>query len=94
MFRIWAGLPLWAAALNGYLSGLVFFTLSFSWFGETAAALVGPLGFVIDLGPALGEAFAFAFAACVASLAPYPHLYRAVRPLLARVSEPPPIGAA
>jgi apolipoprotein N-acyltransferase len=69
MFRVWAGLPLWAAALNGYVSGLVFFTLSFSWFGETAAALVGPLGFVIDLGPALGEAFAFAFAALVASLA-------------------------
>lgn len=69
MFRIWAGLPLWSAALNGYLSGLVFFTLSFSWFGETAAALIGPLGFVIDLGPALGEALAFAFAALVASLA-------------------------
>src|SRR6202034_4196750 len=50
----------------GYLSGLVFFTLSFSWFGETAAALVGPLGFVIDLGPALGEALAFAVAALVA----------------------------
>jgi hypothetical protein len=28
--------------------------------------------------------------ACVASLAPYPHLYRAVRPLLRRVSEAPP----
>src|SRR5665213_4038072 len=69
MFRVWAGLPLWSAALNGYVSGLVFFTLSFSWFGETAAALVGPLGFMIDLGPALGEAFAFAFAALVASLA-------------------------
>jgi apolipoprotein N-acyltransferase len=69
MVRIWAGLPLWTAALNGYLTGLVFFTLSFSWFGETAAALVGPLGFVIDLGPALGEALAFAFAAFVASLA-------------------------
>jgi apolipoprotein N-acyltransferase len=69
MFRVWAGLPLWAAALNGYVSGLVFFTLSFSWFGETAAGLIGPLGFVIDLGPALGEAFAFAFAALVASLA-------------------------
>ena len=69
MFRIWAGLPLWAAALNGYVSGLVFFTLSFSWFGETAAALIGPLGFVIDLGPALGEALAFAFAALVASAA-------------------------
>src|SRR5271165_2814737 len=42
LFRIWSRLPPWAAALNGYLSGLVFFTLSFSWFGETAAALVGP----------------------------------------------------
>jgi apolipoprotein N-acyltransferase len=69
MFRVWAGLPLWSAALNGYASGLVFFTLSFSWFGETAAVLVGPLGFVIDLGPALGEALAFAFAAVIASLA-------------------------
>jgi apolipoprotein N-acyltransferase len=69
VFRVWAGLPPWAAALNGYVSGLVFFTLSFSWFGETAAALVGPLGFVIDLGPALGEALAFAFTAFVASLA-------------------------
>jgi apolipoprotein N-acyltransferase len=69
MFRVWAGLPPWAAALNGYVSGLVFFTLSFSWFGETAAALVGPLGFVIDLGPALGEALAFAFTALVAALA-------------------------
>ena len=28
--------------------------------------------------------------ACVASLSPYPRLYGAVRPLLARVSEPPP----
>ena len=27
---------------------------------------------------------------CIASLAPYPHLYRAVRPLLRRVSEAPP----
>jgi apolipoprotein N-acyltransferase len=69
MFRTWAALPPTAAAANGYLCGLVFFTLSFSWFGETAAALVGPLGFVIDLGPALGEALAFAFAALVASLA-------------------------
>ncbi len=69
LFRTWSGLPPAAAALNGYLSGLVFFTLSFAWFGETAAALVGPFGFIIDLGPALAEAFAFAFAALVASLA-------------------------
>jgi apolipoprotein N-acyltransferase len=47
----------------------VFFVLSFSWFGETAAALIAPFGFIIDLGPALGEAPAFAFAALAASLA-------------------------
>ncbi len=69
LFRTWALLPPRAAAVNGYLSGLVFFTLSFSWFGETAAALAGPLGFIIDLGPAVGEAFAFAFAALATSLA-------------------------
>ncbi len=69
LFRVWSILPPAAAVLNGYVSGLVFFTLSFSWFGETAAALVGPFGFVIDLGPAIGEAFAFAFAALVTSLA-------------------------
>jgi apolipoprotein N-acyltransferase len=69
LFRTWSALPPAAAALNGYLSGLVFFTLSFSWFGETAGALVGPLAFVIDLGPAMAEALAFAFTALVASLA-------------------------
>ncbi len=69
LFRTWSVLPPAAAASNGYLSGLVFFTLSFSWFGETAARLVGPFGFIIDLGPALGEAFAFAFAALATSLA-------------------------
>ena len=69
LFRTWAALPPKAAALNGYISGLVFFTLSFTWFGETAAALVGGLGFIIDLGPAIAEAFAFAFAAFITSLA-------------------------
>jgi apolipoprotein N-acyltransferase len=78
LFRVWSTLPPWTSALNGYVSGLVFFTLSFSWFGETAAALVGPFGILIDLGPALGEALAFAFAALVASLAA-----RRTSPLLA-----------
>ena len=32
--------------------------------------------------------------ACVSSLAPYPHLYRAVRPLLARISDAPPPPAS
>ena len=47
----------------------MFFVLSFSWFGETAAALIAPFGFIIDVGPALAEALAFAFAALIASLA-------------------------
>ncbi len=36
-----------------------------------------------------GESSAERLQACVASLAPYPHLYAAVRPLLVRVSEAP-----
>jgi len=47
----------------------VFFTLGFSWFGETAGALVGPAAPVLDVGPALAEALAFAFAAYVIAVA-------------------------
>jgi apolipoprotein N-acyltransferase len=65
----WCTLPPRKAALVGYLSGLLFFTLGFSWFGETAGALVGPFAPVLDLGPAVAEALAFAFAAAIASLA-------------------------
>jgi apolipoprotein N-acyltransferase len=65
----WCGLAPRTAALVGYASGLVFFTLGFSWFGETAGALVGPAAPVLDLGPAVVEALAFAFAAVLASLA-------------------------
>jgi apolipoprotein N-acyltransferase len=65
----WCTLAPRAAALVGYASGVLFFTLGFSWFGETAGALVGPFAPVLDLGPAVAEALAFAFAAVVASLA-------------------------
>ncbi len=58
-----------AAAFVGYASGLAFFILGFSWFGETAGALLGPAAPILDVGPALVEALAFAFAACIASLA-------------------------
>ncbi|MBV8642795.1 MAG: apolipoprotein N-acyltransferase [Candidatus Eremiobacteraeota bacterium] len=57
------------AALAGYASGLVFFVLGFSWFGETAGALVGWAAPVLDLGPAAAESLAFAFAAWIASQA-------------------------
>ncbi len=62
-------MPPRAAALVGYASGLLFFTLGFAWFGETAGALIGPAAPVLDLGPAIFEALAFAFAAAVTSFA-------------------------
>ena len=69
MFAAWCTLPPRTAALAGYASGLVFFMLGFSWFGETAGALVGPFAPLLDIGPALAEALAFAFAAWLASSA-------------------------
>jgi apolipoprotein N-acyltransferase len=65
----WSSLAPRAAAVVGYASGLLFFTLGFAWFGETAGALVGPAAPILDLGPALVEALAFAFAAFATSLA-------------------------
>ena len=69
LFATWCTLSPRKAVLVGYASGLVFFTLGFSWFGETAGALVGPAAPILDVGPALVEAFAFAFAAVITSLA-------------------------
>ncbi|HEY0396710.1 MAG TPA: apolipoprotein N-acyltransferase [Candidatus Elarobacter sp.] len=65
----WCALAPRGAALAGYAGGLLFFMLGFSWFGETAGALVGPFAPLLDLGPALVEALAFAFAAWVTSVA-------------------------
>ena len=69
LFAAWMTLTPRAAAGVGYLAGIVFFALSFSWFGETAGALLGPFGFLLDLGPAIVEALAFALAAAIAALA-------------------------
>ena len=69
LFLTWSSLEPRTAAWNGYVSGLVFFMLSFSWFGETAGALLGPFGFIIDAGPALIEACAFAATAFITALA-------------------------
>lgn len=65
----WCSLAPVAAAFVGYLSGIVFFSFGFSWFGETAGSLLGAAAPLLDIGPALLEAFAFAFAALAASLA-------------------------
>jgi len=53
----------------GYASGLVFFVVGFSYFGETAGSLLGPFAPLLDLAPAGVEAVAFAAAAYVAALA-------------------------
>jgi apolipoprotein N-acyltransferase len=69
LFFSWMRLGPRGAAFAGYASGIVFFALGFAWFGETAGALLGPAAPILDLGPALAEAVAFAFAALIASLA-------------------------
>ena len=61
----WSSLRPRTAALVGYASGVVFFALGFSWFGETAGSLLGPAAPLLDIAPALIEAPAFAFAAFV-----------------------------
>jgi len=69
LFWLWMTLAPRAAAAAGYAGGLIYFALNFNWFGETAGALLGPFGFILDLAPAAIEALAFAVAAAIASLA-------------------------
>lgn len=69
LFWSWFVTPARTAVLIGFLSGIVYFAIMCSWFATTAAALVGPFGFLTVLGPALIEAPSFALAAGAASLA-------------------------
>jgi apolipoprotein N-acyltransferase len=70
--------------LTGWAAGIVFFAITFSWFGETAGALIAPFGFLLTLGPAVAEGiFGFALPALLCAL-----LVRRVRPAFV------PAGAA
>jgi len=69
LFALWGELTPRAALLAGYAAGLIFFALDFAWFGETAGKLLGPFAFVLDVGPAVVEALAFALTALVVSVA-------------------------
>jgi apolipoprotein N-acyltransferase len=69
LFALWSELPPRAAAAAGYAAGIIFFALDFAWFGETAGKLLGSFGFILDLGPAIVEALAFALTAFVVSIA-------------------------
>jgi apolipoprotein N-acyltransferase len=61
LFWAWFGLRPRRAFLVGWLAGIVFFTINYAWFGETAGALIAPFGIVLTLGPAIGDGF-FGFA--------------------------------
>jgi apolipoprotein N-acyltransferase len=69
LFAAWMTLTPRAAACVGYAAGIVYFALDFSWFGESVGALLGPFGFLLDLGPAVVEALAFALAGAITALA-------------------------
>jgi apolipoprotein N-acyltransferase len=57
------------AAVIGCVSGLVFYTWGFSWFGQTAGTLLGPAAPLLSVGPAILVLPAFPFAAVLTSLA-------------------------
>ncbi len=57
LFWAWFGAPPGRAFRIGWLAGIVYFAISFTWFGETAGALIAPFGFLLALGPALVEGF-------------------------------------
>ncbi|MFZ1123741.1 MAG: apolipoprotein N-acyltransferase [Candidatus Baltobacteraceae bacterium] len=57
LFWTWFGLRPGRALLVGWLAGSVFFTINYAWFGETAGALIAPFGFLLTLGPAIGDGF-------------------------------------
>ncbi len=61
LFWAWFGMSPKRAFWSGWLAGTVYFSITFSWFGETAGALIAPFGFLLALGPAIAEAF-FGFA--------------------------------
>ncbi|MHB8198125.1 MAG: apolipoprotein N-acyltransferase [Vulcanimicrobiaceae bacterium] len=67
----------------GWFAGAIFFAISFSWFGHTVGAFVGPFAPAIVLVPALAEGAFVGLAAILATLA-----YRYALPALA------PLGAA
>ena len=82
LFAVWSSLSMRDAAIVGYVTGVVFFAFDASWVGETAGSLLGPFAFVLDIAPALLEAWAFAVAAVITAYAAQ-RLYGAWIPLVA-----------
>ena len=68
LFYAWYGLSPKRAFWVGWVAGFAFFSINFSWFGETAGAEIAPFGFIVTGGPALVESFV-GFALCGAAVA-------------------------
>jgi len=69
LFAVWMRAKPKAAFGLGYVAGVLYFALCFSWFGETAGAFLGPFAFLISAGPAVLEAIAFGLAGLVTAYA-------------------------
>jgi apolipoprotein N-acyltransferase len=69
IFWAWFGLSPRSAFWTGWISGILYFSATFGWFGETAGAYVAPFGFALVLLPAILEGFAFAIAGALVALA-------------------------
>ena len=69
IFWAWFGLSPRGAFWTGWISGILYFSATFGWFGETAGAYVAPYGFALVLLPAILEALAFALAGAATAYA-------------------------
>ncbi|HEY1427964.1 MAG TPA: apolipoprotein N-acyltransferase [Candidatus Tumulicola sp.] len=78
LFLTWQGASWRRAAILGWFSGTIFFTIAFSWIGHTVGSYIGVFAPVLPVAVGLMEAPFFALAAVLAALA-----YRHVRPAFA-----------
>jgi len=61
LFWAWFGVSPMRAFWLGWIAGTAFFGITYWWFAESAGVLIAPFGFLLALGPAIGDAF-FGFA--------------------------------
>lgn len=80
LFTIWQSLTPARAFWNGWLAGFTFFTITWSWFGQTVGAVIAPFGFAIVLAPALFHGLAFGIAGALSAIA-YARAPRTLAPL-------------
>jgi apolipoprotein N-acyltransferase len=80
LFWVWQRASWKHAALLGWFSGMIFFSLDFAWVGHTVGHYIGLFGPFLALGPACVEAPFFALAGTLCAFA-YKRMPPAVAPL-------------